>query len=357
MAYLKPQSPIKYKEDYIYPPTTIDQIIMEDGQRLSGVGVYLDRPDATDDTTLEAGINADTLGGILASDYALKTGTVASAENAQTLGGKAPQYYIQPRNLLDNSDFTNPVNQRGQTSYTGAGYTIDRWKQTKSDVLTAINSGYIEISHTYTDGRRALEQIIPNNHIGETLTVAVCDAETGNVYCKSVIVPEVNDSNQYLSSANFGSHSVRLALLSDGQLSYQIMIGKSDIAKVRWVALYEGEYTADTLPPYVPKGYGAELAECQRYYLHDVSRCTGQATSTVLYGLMPTPVQMRTTPSVTNLTLGTVRVNTKTITASSVSATKVIDSGVRMSISYESTSGVSDFIGVWVGSCSLSADL
>ena len=43
MAYLKPQSPIKYKEDYIYPPTTIDQIIMEDGQRLSGVGVYLNQ--------------------------------------------------------------------------------------------------------------------------------------------------------------------------------------------------------------------------------------------------------------------------------------------------------------------------
>lgn len=45
MTYLKPQSPIKYKEDYIYPLTTIDQVVMEDGQRLSGVGVYLDKPD------------------------------------------------------------------------------------------------------------------------------------------------------------------------------------------------------------------------------------------------------------------------------------------------------------------------
>ena len=33
-----------------------------------------------------------------------------------------------------------------------------------------------------------------------------------------------------------------------------------------WAALYEGEYTAETLPEYQPKGYGAELAECQRYY-------------------------------------------------------------------------------------------
>ena len=33
-----------------------------------------------------------------------------------------------------------------------------------------------------------------------------------------------------------------------------------------WAALYEGAYTADALPPYVPKGYAAELLECMRYY-------------------------------------------------------------------------------------------
>ena len=33
-----------------------------------------------------------------------------------------------------------------------------------------------------------------------------------------------------------------------------------------WAALYEGAYTADTLPAYVYKGYAAELAECQRYF-------------------------------------------------------------------------------------------
>ena len=31
-------------------------------------------------------------------------------------------------NLLDNWYFGNPVNQRGQTEYTGGGYTVDRWK-------------------------------------------------------------------------------------------------------------------------------------------------------------------------------------------------------------------------------------
>ena len=68
MAYLKPQSPIKYKEDHIYPLTTIDQVVMEDGQRLSGVGVYLDRPEEGEETTV-AGTNADTFGGKLPSEY------------------------------------------------------------------------------------------------------------------------------------------------------------------------------------------------------------------------------------------------------------------------------------------------
>lgn len=34
----------------------------------------------------------------------------------------------------------------------------------------------------------------------------------------------------------------------------------------RWIAVYEGEYTAETLPEYRPKGYGVELAECLRYF-------------------------------------------------------------------------------------------
>ena len=35
---------------------------------------------------------------------------------------------------------------------------------------------------------------------------------------------------------------------------------------IKWAALYEGSYTAETLPAYQPKGYAAEMAECQRYY-------------------------------------------------------------------------------------------
>lgn len=38
MAYLKPQAPLKDKDgDFLYPLTTIDQVIVEDGSRLNNV--------------------------------------------------------------------------------------------------------------------------------------------------------------------------------------------------------------------------------------------------------------------------------------------------------------------------------
>lgn len=38
MVYLKPQYPLKNKDNYIYPPTTGDQVILSDGTRLEKNG-------------------------------------------------------------------------------------------------------------------------------------------------------------------------------------------------------------------------------------------------------------------------------------------------------------------------------
>lgn len=67
-------------------------------------------------------------------------------------------------------------------------------------------------------------------------------------------------------------------------------------AVVRWAVLYEGEYTAETLPPYVPKGYAAELAECLRYYRRikgNAQTFAGYATGGVAYAFIPLTQAMR----------------------------------------------------------------
>lgn len=192
------------------------------------------------------GFNATELNGKAASDYLQKTDT---ATNSTKLGGKAPEYYIQPRNLLDNSDFRNPVNQRGQTDYTSNGYTIDRW-ELYSGAVGVSSLGYIT-----TSGQMYQKIAIPTDKV---YTFAI-ENDAGIALVTGIPANGIH-------SATLGNALIKLATIGEYA---EVVIEPTEghnIAGAYWAALYEGSYTADTLPPYVPKGYAAELAECQRYY-------------------------------------------------------------------------------------------
>ena len=173
--------------------------------------------------------------------------------------GAAPMEYTKkvgnPHNLLDNSDFRNPVNQRGQTSYSDSGkYTIDRWYlPTGTDIK--VENG-ISFSENYFAQDFENERIKRNG----VLTAAVM-ISTG------LIVGTVNVSNIAVSrSADFvNSGNFRISILRKSETVWEFYVRAYASVTMLWAALYEGEYTIDTLPEYQPKGYGAELAECQRY--------------------------------------------------------------------------------------------
>ena len=74
--------------------------------------------------------------------------------------------------------------------------------------------------------------------------------------------PSGNTSVALKTSSNINIYL--WALPSNACVTIQANSGSR--VNLEWAALYEGEYTAETLPEYQPKGYGAELAECQRYY-------------------------------------------------------------------------------------------
>lgn len=152
-------------------------------------------------------------------------------------------------NLLDNSDFTNPVNQRGVTHSGGSGvYSIDRWLTSSSSHSIDVVDGGIVVTG-------AVRQYVLNVKEGNVYTVAVKDV-SGNLYVYS---------EPYYESGRIGDpeYVTLTKSVSTGYATFQLMEHSS---AWEWAALYEGEYTADTLPPYVPKGYTAELAECQRYF-------------------------------------------------------------------------------------------
>ena len=235
------------------------------------------------------GFNATEFNGKAASDYLQKTDT---ATNSAKLGGKAPEYYLQPRNLLDNSDFRNPVNQRGQTSYSGIWvYGIDRWAVWRNESkpgTVSIVSGGITPSFPGMVVQRIESKYIDSSKI---YTLA---AMTGDGLL--VLSGEITSTTKGMTNANNG---IYFNYLSNSHL-YQIMLSAvTSASKFVWAALYEGSYTADTLPPYVPKGYAAELAECQRYFRKGMQAVTiGTLFSSGSLFSLSVP-RMRITPTVT----------------------------------------------------------
>ena len=192
----------------------------------------------------------------MAKDYLLKTGTAADASK---LGGKEPKYYIQPRNLLDNSDFRNPVNQRRQTSYAGATYTIDRWFLSTDSVggTVSIDDSGLTLDRNTINGYTFL-QYIEKLDTSKVYTFAVKDV-VGNVYLIHSVPNERNEE-----TTPFGTIIAKTK--TDVYLAFGVTLNDGTSITLEWAALYEGEYTAENLPPYVPKGYAAELAECLMYY-------------------------------------------------------------------------------------------
>lgn len=144
------------------------------------------------------------------------------------------QTYVRP-NLLDNWYFGNPVNQRGQSSYSNTGsYTIDRWKLTSGSV--EVVSGGITLNGT-------LVQILEAS-IGQTVTTSALLSDG------SMITPTYNDNTKTFTLTATGQtiKAVKLELGSDQTLAHN----EGTDANPVWVL--------NEIPNYVE-----EFVKCQRY--------------------------------------------------------------------------------------------
>ena len=241
------------------------------------------------------GFNATELNGKTSDNYLKKTDT---ASDSKKLGGKAPEYYIHPRNLLDNSDFTNPVNQRGLSSYTNGGYSIDRWRTVMaSGTTTYVAGGILWLGKKYGQ----FLQTLPKHYEGKALTFAIYLSDVSSENIKALI----NDGrSQSVRSVHQGLNIVTYTVRSDATTLFVGLQNNSQSSDQSctpvWAALYEGTYTADTLPPYVSKGYAAELAECQRYYqtIPALTHIPGVTNSSALFTASYKIPTMRIAPTV-----------------------------------------------------------
>ena len=178
-------------------------------------------------------------------------------------------------NLLDNSDFTHPIAQAGVNGAHGAtGYAVDRWMRTSGATVSQAADG-LKIVSDKTSWTAGIQQRIEAKRFADVMTFAVRGVFP--VACRLFVY--IGSGTTNFGTAYFqGDAAERTLVLKltkpDGLTGDEVVnvyispdTGSTGTAAVvRWAALYEGEYTAETLPPYVPKGYAAELAECLRYY-------------------------------------------------------------------------------------------
>lgn len=270
---------------------------------------------------------------------ALGLGTYPEGENQLALAAGwsllLGQHRITPvaYNLLDNSDFRNPVNQRGASSYSGSGYTVDRWKAVDASTQMSVTAGGI------TSTKR-LVQYLPAGMLtaGETYTVAVGLAD-GSIYCGSGALST--------SATGVSEDGVNAYFALDGSTPY-VSIYDAQGRVLKWAALYEGAYTADTLPPYIPKGYAAELAECRRYFVRDVAVCTMGTQYTSANGLVAIHIpRMRTNPTFTLRSVSSQGWGTIELSKFSNGWSSSSGSGYTMNFVYSGTADTrGNFIGV-----------
>ena len=249
------------------------------------------------------------------------------------------------RNLLDNSDFTNPVNQRGITTLTPAAhsYTIDRWRMDKGKTFT-LNDGSITIS-----GAWFVQFIGTKIDNTKTYTMAAC-LDDGTIVAETG-VPASKTRGTYFGF-DYSSAMDR------------VYVGIIKAGTYKWAALYEGSYTAENLPPYVPKGYAAELAECQRYYYQypndtSVYGYTGSG-GTQVYMIFELPAVMRLTNPTVSLgdRIHAAFGGAGTLQLTSISSSKIVGKQLQLVMPLPSTQATNTVCAGWTnGVITVSADL
>ena len=224
------------------------------------------------------------------------------------------------RNLLDNWYFGIPVNQRGKTTYSGAGYGIDRWKaEAVTPNVTTIKDGYIELSQNalieqileepyslcekqvtasilLTTGLYTFTTTIPSK---EELSAVTTDKNLGNTH----FVVNGNDVG-YIDLLHTKAHNTMLRLRAfEGYTVGAIAVGLELGPQQTLAHQEDGVWVLNEIPD-----YGEELTKCMRYLQvittpYDTSGngvAIGYANNTVdLWVPIPLAVPMRISPTPT----------------------------------------------------------
>ena len=315
-------TPSSWRDDEQRFSIRLTQIIDDLYQKYSGLRQKVKDVGTTEPS--DEPVDAATLNGKTADDFLAVDGT---AVNADKLGGKSPKYYLPAYNLLDNSYFVKPVGQAGLGDgvYHGSAiYPADRWREW----TPGTTHHFDPITGLTTSENCTFAQVV-EVQLNKPYTIALGFSDGTVLVANGVLSAE--------SSISIGDSKGTVSLYVAGGVTYFVI---GFCVSCIWAALYEGEYTAETLPPYVPKGYAAELLECQRYFVafhtygdYGLPFGSGSMFSTNTWRItVPLPVPMRAKPTfgATNLAASGVIVHVGGAKFDNVNPTVLYQSGSKV---------------------------
>lgn len=228
-------------------------------------------------------------------------------------------------NLLDNWYFGNPVNQRGQTSYTGTGYGIDRWKATNANTKVTLTSlKGLTLQSTSTTAQPFIIQTIENIEqlLGKTVTLSVL-TNAGTLFQSTGTFPaawpttgnysfycNITNAADILYNVSAETLGVRLKADINNTEGIAFKAVKLELGSTQTLAHKEDAiWVVNEIPD-----YNMELMKCQRYF-QVIASSYESTTNGVAIGYannaadfwvdfnLPIPMRTAPTPSIPNITL------------------------------------------------------
>ena len=231
--------------------------------------------------------------------------------------------------LLDNADFLHLVNQRGQTEYTAAGYSIDRWKKSTAYDKVIVETGGLRLVSTAATAYNTISQPFefPKRFHGRTVTISAVIDECVNVSGASIILRLAKANGEFLAEIYGGIKAnglvtatgdvpaeyngfaveniqfvVRAPATADGEILVKGVGMNFGSTQKIFHQDADGNWVLNEIPD-----YGEELAKCQRYFLrvkvHHPALTYAPlivgayaAGAELVRGSIPLPVPMRANP-------------------------------------------------------------
>ena len=181
---------------------------------------------------------------------------------------KAVNGIVQNPNLLINPNFA--INQRGQASYTGTNYTVDRWKLAGGGSLMTTSKG---IQITSTNSWQGINQYIEDYKQlnGQTITlsfkVSTPASTTSKIFAMGLRDNDGEIKVVYNSATEVAKiYSITITIpAKDNRTQLFVFLWSryaDEVFDIEWAKLEIGSVATEFSPPNIAE----ELPKCQRYY-------------------------------------------------------------------------------------------